>query len=409
MKKINNNNYYKKILIMKFLILIFIILLINFIFTNILTSNPTNAQINRESTENSINNTNKLENETPIIVYSTHSLNETTIKAISNSLNETTIKAISNSLNETTNRLISSLIQSINSSISKTSDQRDYTAISAYAAGGSAIVAAISATILLKSFLSQNKLIKSEIKQHNVFLRNQRELHYEKVKIILEKVTSRNLDVFNSTLKPIDFITSLKFNYKIEDIKNIIEKNIAGIHLKNDYPKFDTDLEEIKQLINDLNNKISNFESQISKTVKQRLSNFDLIEELGKPIILTNYLYNYWFDKFKLFENNSNPDQFDLKFRGIKKDYGGHFDSDYYLFGGQGVFRKSTSKSNDENEFLFLVNNLVTSKEIWKMIEEIAILRNQIKDKIKHCNKKVEKIIIQIDQNEYNKIYKCCL
>jgi hypothetical protein len=42
------------------------------------------------------------------------------------------------------------------------------------------------------------------------------------------------------------------------------------------------------------------------------------------------------------------------------------------------------------------------------MIEEIAILRNQIKDKIKNSNENVEKIIIQIDQKGYNKIYNCC-
>ena len=49
--------------------------------------------------------------------------------------------------------------------------------------------------------------------------------------------------------------------------------------------------------------------------------------------------------------------------------------------------QKINSKSKDENEFLFLVNNLVMSKGIWKMIEEIGIFRNQIKDKIKNCNK----------------------
>ena len=382
---------------MKLLILIFIIFLINFIFTNILIINLTNAQISRESTENTINNTLKLRNETPIIVSST------------NSLNDTTIKAISNSLNDNTSELIIPLIESINSSFSKTIDQSMYIPLSAYAAAGSAIFAAVSAIILLFSFLSQNKLIKSQIEQHNTYFRNQRELHYQDVNEILKTVTAQNSEFLNSTLIPMDLITSLKIDYRIEDIKNIVKNNIAGIHLKNDYPKFDLDLEEIKQLINNLDNKISNFESYANKTVNERLSNFDLIKELDKPIILTYYLYGYWFEKFKLFEKNSNPDQFNLKFRGIKKDHGGHFYDDYYGFGGQGIFSKSTSKSTNENEFLFLVNNLVTSKEIWKMIEEIEIARNEIKDKIKNINKNLEKIIIQIDQKEYDKTYKCCL
>jgi hypothetical protein len=49
---------------------------------------------------------------------------------------------------------------------------------------------------------------------------------------------------------------------------------------------------------------------------------------------------------------------------------------------------------------LSLVDNLVTSKDILKIIEEIARLRNQIKGKIKNSNEKLEKIIIQIDQKE---------
>ena len=89
---------------MKLLILIFIIFLINFIFTNILIINLINAQISRESIENTIN--------------------------------DTTIKAISNSLNDTTNRLITSMIQSINSSALKTIDQSDYATLSAYTASG---------------------------------------------------------------------------------------------------------------------------------------------------------------------------------------------------------------------------------------------------------------------------------
>jgi len=43
------------------------------------------------------------------------------------------------------------------------------------------------------------------------------------------------------------------------------------------------------------------------------------------------------------------------------------------------------------------------------MLEEIAIVRNMIKDKIEDSNENLEKIIIQIDRKEYKKIYNCYL
>ena len=291
------------------------------------------------------------------------------------------------------------MIQSINSLISKTYDQSVYTIISAGAAAGSAI-------ILLVSFLSQNKLIKSQIEQHTIYLRSQRESHYEDLGRVLKRIILKNLKVLNPNAIPIDFITSLKIDYNIEDIKNIV-LNFAQKHLKNDYPEFEKDLEETNNMVDQLDAKIINFEFQINKTVKERLYNFELVEQLDKPIII-DYLYNYWQDIFKLLENNSNPDEFNLKFRGIQEDYGGHFDGDFYRFSGQGIFKRSSSKSNDEQNFLLSVNNLIKDKEIWKTIEEISTLRNQIKNKIKSCNENLQKIIIQINRKDYNEKCKCC-
>jgi len=163
------------------------------------------------------------------------------------------------------------LIQSINSTLSRSIDQGGYTAISAYAASGSSIAAAFSAIILLISFLSQNKLIKGQIQQHNIYLKNQREIHYQQIREILKTATEHNSDFLDSTLISLEFINSLKLDYKIEDIKKPIENSIAMKHIKNDYPKFDRDLEDIEHLIDNLNNRISNFESQTIETVKKKI------------------------------------------------------------------------------------------------------------------------------------------
>lgn len=264
---------------MKLLSLFFIGLLINLILnTDIFIINIANAQNNREVIENKTNNTNNPLNEIPII--------------ISDSLNGTTIKAISDSLYDNTSKLVIPLIQSINSSLSKTFEHSMYTQLSTYAAAGSAFFAAVSAFISLKNSRSQNRLISKQIKQQDIFLRKERELNYQELKIILNKIFSHNINFLNSELISSDLITSFKLDYKIEDINNIVERNIAQTHLKNDYTKFDEDLQEIKQSVINLDSKIANFETQIPKIVKGKLSNFDLVEQSGKPIII-DYLYNY--------------------------------------------------------------------------------------------------------------------
>ena len=58
------------------------------------------------------------------------------------------------------------------------------------------------------------------------------------------------------------------------------------ILLSKPHPEFEKHLEETNNLVDQLDTKIINFESQINKTVKERLYNFELVKQSDKPVII---------------------------------------------------------------------------------------------------------------------------
>lgn len=205
-------------------------------------------------------------------------------------------------------------------------------------------------------------------------------------------------------------LTNLKVYYDSDSIRRYVKSQYIDIHLKNDYPTFDSHLDKINELINKIDNKVDDLENGLIEITKQKISDFDLVKYRVPGIF--EYLSKYWLKKVIIYEKDGNIDNFNLTFKGIKEEEGTQSEEDYKndnccrLRGGDGVFFKT--KSKDRENFFSKVDDLIRDKNIWLELQEISNLRIGIKNIIIKSNNTLEHIITQIDRKEYKKEFSCC-
>lgn len=194
-----------------------------------------------------------------------------------------------------------------------------------------------------------------------------------------------------------------ELHYDIADIKEVDVFNNALMHIKENIPSFENDINQIQFEVGRLNQKINENRAHIRSKVEVALARFSLVSDSEGPFIL-HKLQWYWFEKLLYgYRNNgiwyneliSHLETFDNE---IKEEEG------FLKIGARAVARSPI----DKKEFVSSVMELVKDYEIWISILGLVRAREEIGDKINTLTRQIYDLVNEINNDKYRITLTCC-
>jgi len=242
------------------------------------------------------------------------------------------------------------------------------------------------------------------------FFIKERRKHYNNLNNeILKPLTQLNLN------KKLSYSETLfdYAKYSIGNVKDLLLYKYALKHLSIDRPNFDLDfkLENLKQSLENHNEKVENLEKEIPQIIKNKFRiSYSTLRGRQYPYTESS-INSILKNRFKQYYDNSTSDKIidNINTYSTKETYKEkNFANGIVRIGGIRIAEDYSLTENDGEQYIEIMDKLVKNESISNKLKEIKESNENLELEINEVKQEINQIVEAIDRDLYDTKANCC-